>query len=78
MGTFERGYVIGECVHRRATGFTSNTGYRCEKHGGGRNLHTHISNGSTEITSKKHRDCKNGSSPSVPALLNASCSDTGV
>ncbi|XP_044007907.1 gamma-aminobutyric acid type B receptor subunit 2 isoform X2 [Aphidius gifuensis] len=83
LGSMERAYAIGECTHRKATGFISGgTGYRCEKHGGGgggggrSSTHTHILNGSTEITSKKHRDCKNGSSPSVSALLNASCSDT--
>ncbi|XP_057339586.1 gamma-aminobutyric acid type B receptor subunit 2 isoform X2 [Microplitis mediator] len=90
LSSFDRTYVIGECGHRRAA-LGGGTGYRCEKHGGGaRLLHTHhISNGSTDISgttarvlSKHHRDrdnlqyCKNASSPSVPAMLNASYSDT--
>lgn len=90
LSSFDRTYVIGECGHRRAA-LGGGTGYRCEKHGGGRLLHTHhISNGSadisgtnTRVVSKHHRDrdnlqyCKNASSPSVPAMLNASYSDTG-
>ncbi|XP_044594203.1 gamma-aminobutyric acid type B receptor subunit 2 isoform X2 [Cotesia glomerata] len=89
LSSFDRTYVIGECGHRRAA-LGGGTGYRCEKHGGGRLLHTHhISNGSadisgtnTRVVSKHHRDrdnlqyCKNASSPSVPAMLNTSYSDT--
>ena len=80
LGTFERAYVIGECGHRRP--FTG-TGYRCEKHGGGRG-HAHaisMSNGASE-TPRKHRSHydggRNASSPSVPAMVNASYSDTGT
>ncbi|XP_023288258.1 gamma-aminobutyric acid type B receptor subunit 2, partial [Orussus abietinus] len=76
-GTFDKAYVIGECGHRRALG---GTGYRCEKHGGGRG-HSHVMlNGSTDTpTSRRHRnhyEAHNASSPSVPAMVNASCSDT--
>ncbi|XP_017886099.1 gamma-aminobutyric acid type B receptor subunit 2 [Ceratina calcarata] len=74
----DRSYVIGECGHRRALLF--GTGYRCEKHGGGRG-HRAILNGSAETPPpprrhKKHYDSQNASSPSVPAVVSASYSDT--
>lgn len=75
----DKSYVIGECGHRRA--LLSGTGYRCEKHGGRRHSRTML-NGSAETPppprrQKKHYDSQNASSPSVPAMVNASYSDTG-
>lgn len=58
LSSFEHGYVIGECGHRRMAALGA-TGYRCEKHGGSRVVHTRaISNGSTDNGSvtRKHRD----------------------
>ncbi|KAK0183463.1 hypothetical protein PV327_001501 [Microctonus hyperodae] len=57
LDAFGPKYVIGECGHRRAVALGA-TGYRCEKHGGSRNIHAHsIANGSTDVSSsKKHRD----------------------
>lgn len=74
----DKSYIIGECGHRRA--LFSGTGYRCEKHGG--RGHRAILNGSAETPPpprrhKKHYDSQNASSPSVPAMVNASYSDTG-
>ncbi|XP_043794606.1 gamma-aminobutyric acid type B receptor subunit 2 isoform X2 [Apis laboriosa] len=74
---FDKSYIIGECGHRRA--LFSGTGYRCEKHGG--RGHRAILNGSAETPPpprrhKKHYDSQNASSPSVPAMVNASYSDT--
>ncbi|XP_003492891.1 gamma-aminobutyric acid type B receptor subunit 2 isoform X1 [Bombus vosnesenskii] len=74
----DKSYVIGECGHRRA--LLSGTGYRCEKHGGRRHSRTML-NGSAETPppprrQKKHYDSQNASSPSVPAMVNASYSDT--
>ncbi|XP_043269950.1 gamma-aminobutyric acid type B receptor subunit 2 isoform X2 [Venturia canescens] len=78
----ERAYVIGECGHRRPI---TGTGYRCEKHGGvGRSHNQHvvssiIANGSaaeSKHSSHYYDSGKNASSPSVPAVVNASCSDT--
>lgn len=75
---FDKSYIIGECGHRRA--LFSGIGYRCEKHGG--RGHRAILNGSAETPPpprkhKKHYDSQNASSPSVPAMVNASYSDTG-
>lgn len=69
--SFDRPYVVGECIHKRA--LTSGTGYRCEKHGGGRGAHGHIFNGSSEAPgfTKRHRnrnDPYNASSPNVSAV----------
>ncbi|XP_076644578.1 gamma-aminobutyric acid type B receptor subunit 2 [Halictus rubicundus] len=79
LGSFDKSYVIGECGHRRA--LVAGTGYRCEKHGGGRG-HSHATlNGSAETPpvprrQKKRYDSQNASSPSVPAVVSASYSDT--
>ncbi|XP_063989101.1 gamma-aminobutyric acid type B receptor subunit 2 [Diachasmimorpha longicaudata] len=70
-GTDDHSHVIGECGHRRVTGFTNNTGYRCEKHGGNATANrgsSHgyaTSNGSSDI-SRKYRE----------GTVNASYSDT--
>ncbi|KAK9299421.1 hypothetical protein QLX08_007581 [Tetragonisca angustula] len=74
----DKSYVIGECGHRRA--LLSGTGYRCEKHGG-RGHSRAMLNGSAETPPpprrhRKHYDSQNASSPSVPAMVNASYSDT--
>ncbi|XP_047350299.1 gamma-aminobutyric acid type B receptor subunit 2 isoform X4 [Vespa velutina] len=74
--SFDKAYVIGECGHRRSLV----TGYRCEKHGGRGHSHAMI-NGSAETPPaprrhRKHHDSHNASSPSVPAMVNASYSDT--
>lgn len=80
MGSFDKSYVIGECGHRWA--LFIGTGYRCEKHGGGRG-HSHATlNGSAETPpvprrQRKRYDSQNASSPSVPAVVSASYSDTG-
>ncbi|KAG7202412.1 hypothetical protein KM043_018728 [Ampulex compressa] len=78
LGSFDRSYVISECGHRRT--FVGGTGYRCEKHGG--RVHNHaVLNGSAETPpaprrQRKHNDSHNASSPSVPAVVSASYSDT--
>ncbi|XP_011298633.1 gamma-aminobutyric acid type B receptor subunit 2 [Fopius arisanus] len=69
-GSDDHNYIIGECGHRRVTGFSSTTGYRCEKHGGSANrgMSSHgytTTNGSAEIL-RKQRD----------GSVNASYSDT--
>ncbi|CAL7939276.1 unnamed protein product [Xylocopa violacea] len=75
----DKSYVIGECGHRRALVF--GTGYRCEKHGG-RGHSRAMTNGTAETPppprrQRKHGyDSQNASSPSVPAMVNASYSDT--
>ncbi|KAL2735172.1 gamma-aminobutyric acid type B receptor subunit 2 isoform X1, partial [Vespula squamosa] len=74
--SFDKAYVIGECGHRRSLV----TGYRCEKHGGRGHSHA-MFNGSAETPPaprrhRKHHDSHNASSPSVPAMVNASYSDT--
>ncbi|XP_015435948.1 PREDICTED: gamma-aminobutyric acid type B receptor subunit 2 [Dufourea novaeangliae] len=80
LGSFDKSYVIGECGHRRA--LIAGTGYRCEKHGGGGRGHSHATlNGSAETPpaprrQRKRYDSQNASSPSVPAMVNASYSDT--
>ncbi|XP_024936247.1 gamma-aminobutyric acid type B receptor subunit 2 isoform X2 [Cephus cinctus] len=80
VGSLDRAYVIGECGHRRAFAQPS-TGYRCEKHGGGRgHSHTMLNGGSNETPTprrlRNHYEAHNASSPSVPATVNASFSDT--
>lgn len=77
QASFDKAYVIGECGHRRSLV----TGYRCEKHGGRGHSHA-MFNGSAETPPaprrhRKHHDSHNASSPSVPAMVNASYSDTG-
>lgn len=79
LGPFDKSYVIGECGHKRA--LLGGTGYRCEKHGGRGHSHATF-NGSAETPpvprrQRKHYDTQNASSPSVPAVVNASYSDTG-
>ncbi|KOC70384.1 Gamma-aminobutyric acid type B receptor subunit 2 [Habropoda laboriosa] len=69
---FDKSYVISECGHRRA--LLTSTGYRCEKHRA-------MLNGSAETPPparkhRKHYDSQNASSPSVPAMVSASYSDT--
>ncbi|XP_034181668.2 gamma-aminobutyric acid type B receptor subunit 2 isoform X1 [Osmia lignaria lignaria] len=78
LGSFDKSYVIGGCGHRLA--LLTGAGYRCEKHGGRGHSHA-MFNGSAETPppsrrQKKHYDSQNASSPSVPAMVNASCSDT--
>ncbi|XP_076681507.1 gamma-aminobutyric acid type B receptor subunit 2 isoform X2 [Andrena cerasifolii] len=78
LGSFDKSYVIGECGHRRA--LLGGTGYRCEKHGGRGHSHAAF-NGSAETPpvprrQRRHYDSQNASSPSVPAMVNASYSDT--
>ncbi|XP_076625041.1 gamma-aminobutyric acid type B receptor subunit 2 [Colletes latitarsis] len=83
VGSLDKSYVIGECGHRRAVmpGAGTGTGYRCEKHGG-RGGHSRATyNGSAETPpaprrQRKHYDSQNASSPSVPAVVSASYSDT--
>ncbi|OAD60223.1 Gamma-aminobutyric acid type B receptor subunit 2 [Eufriesea mexicana] len=75
----DKSYVIGECGHRRA--LLTGTGYRCEKHGGRGGHARAMLNGSAETPppprrQRKHYDSQNASSPSVPAMVNASYSDT--
>ncbi|XP_053996169.1 gamma-aminobutyric acid type B receptor subunit 2-like isoform X2 [Hylaeus anthracinus] len=78
LGSLDKSYVIGECGHRRA--LLGVTGYRCEKHAGhGHSRATY--NGSAETPpaprrQRKHYDSQNASSPSVPAVVSASYSDT--
>ncbi|XP_076249842.1 gamma-aminobutyric acid type B receptor subunit 2 isoform X2 [Calliopsis andreniformis] len=78
LGSFDKSYVIGECGHRRT--LLTGTGYRCEKHGGWGHSHATF-NGSAETPpaprrQRKHYDSQNASSPSVPAVVSASYSDT--